>query len=269
MRLALPLIAALSLLPSRGIAGEPRAVLCVDAGHGGRQPGAIGPHQELEKQISLEVAARLTVALEKAFDAKVVMTRSTDEEVDLDDRVKVANEARADVFVSVHCNSMPTGQTRKRVQGVETYFLSAEPTGEQARRVAARENAEAKKAGKPKGDALSLILNDLAKTEAHQDASRLAYAVHQRVVKDLGATDRGVHQAYFVVLSGASMPAILLEMGFISNEAEAKLLSDSKYQQKIADSVVAGIASFFEQTGRKELVRKIATVAPEAAPAPR
>lgn len=259
------LLAALVLSPLPAHASQ--AVVCIDPGHGGRQPGAVGPRRELEKTIALEVAKRLAAEVVRTLDARVVSTRDADVEVDLDERVRLANEARADVFISIHCNSMPHGFARRRVAGLETYFLSAEATGAHARTVAARENAEARKKV-AKGDTLSVILEDLAKTEAHRDASKLAYAVHQRAVKDLGTTDRGVHQAPFVVLSGAQMPAILVEIGFISNAAEAKKLADPAFQDSVAKAIAAGLSGFFVQLGRKELLRTGVAEGAREPPAP-
>ena len=116
--------------------------------------------------------------------------------------------------------------------------------------MAARENAEARKT-QAGADPLTNILNDLAQTEAHHDASLLAYAVHQRLIKDLGAIDRGVHQAPFIVLMGAEMPAILVETGFLTSPAEAQKLIDKDYQGKIAESLVNGIVAFLGEVASR------------------
>jgi N-acetylmuramoyl-L-alanine amidase len=118
-----------------------------------------------------------------------------------------------------------------------------EATGKQAYLVAARENAEAPSYS-TSDDALSLILTDLVQTQAHHESSTLAYRVHQKLVNHLNAVDRGVQQAPFVVLMGARMPAILVEIGFLSNSQEAKKLSQSSYQQQIAEAITQGIADF-------------------------
>jgi N-acetylmuramoyl-L-alanine amidase len=252
--LAVPLRAAAqdAALPTDCGAAVPQRQLVVylDAGHGGKIDGAIGRQGEKEKDVALKIAKRFKEELEKELGAKVGLTREGDTDVDLTDRMLKANDAHADVFISVHCNAMPLGPSRALTHGIETYFLSAEATGEQAARVVAAENAEARKA-KASGDPLANILSDLARTEAHHDAATLAYAVHQRLVKDLGAPDRGVHQAPFIVLEGAQMPAILLEVGFLTHPAESKLLSDKDYQGKLAEALVAGIASFLDEVGRR------------------
>jgi N-acetylmuramoyl-L-alanine amidase len=244
--LLFPTAASAQDVPARG---KPPVVF-IDAGHGGKMGGAVGVKGEPEKNVTLQIARRLRDALQKRLSATVLLTRDADVDVDLYERMAKANAAKAQVFVSVHCNAMPLGPVRGGARGVETYFLSAEATGEQAARVAARENAEAHKQ-QASGDTLAGILADLAQTEAHHDASALAYAVHQRLVKDLGAADRGVHQAPFIVLMGAQMPAILVEVGFITSPLEGVWLSDKAYQEKIADALVDGIAAYLGEVANR------------------
>ncbi|MFN7131712.1 MAG: N-acetylmuramoyl-L-alanine amidase [Myxococcales bacterium] len=244
----LPFLVLLAAAPALADGGAP--VICVDPGHGGKQEGAVGPGNRREKDVALQVGKLVAQELKSRLGARVVMTRERDEEVDLEERVRIANEAGADVFVSIHCNSMPTSRARRLAHGMETYFLSAEASGDAAKAVVARENAEQKKKEGPT-DALSFILNDLARTQAHRDASRLAYAVHQKMTGQLDATDRGVHQAPFVVLMGAEMPAILVELGYISHEQESKLLTDKAYQQRLARALTDGIEEFLTLVGRR------------------
>ncbi|MBI5547907.1 MAG: N-acetylmuramoyl-L-alanine amidase [Deltaproteobacteria bacterium] len=229
-----------------------RPIVWVDPGHGGKMEGAVGHKGVLEKAVALQISKRLEEELARSLGARVLLSREGDQDVELSERMRRANEAGAQVFVSVHCNAMPLGPTRAHAKGVETYFLSAEATGEQARRVAAAENAEARKV-KASKDPLANILDDLATTEAHRDASALAYAVHQQLIKDLGATDRGVHQAPFIVLMGAQMPAVLVEVGFLTNPAEAALLTDKEHQGKVARSLAAGIASWLDEVARRRM----------------
>ncbi len=247
-RLLVPLLAILLAAPA--LASSDHPVICIDPGHGGSQNGAVGPEEQKEKDVALEVAKRLAEDLRAKLGAKVILTRETDVEVDLEERVRIANEAKADVFVSIHCNSMPTQRARRLANGMETYFLSAEASGEAAKDLAARENAEQRKK-EQSGDALSFILDDLARTQAHRDASRLAYTVHQKMTGAVKAHDRGVHQAPFVVLMGAEMPAILVEIGYISHPRESKKLLEKGYQRKIAESLAVGIGDFLELIGKR------------------
>ncbi len=214
----------------------------IDPGHGGNAQGAIGINGQQEKDIALQVSLRLNQQIKKELHLSAFLTRKTDVSLGLKDRMRIASQAGADLFVSIHCNSAPHGPMQARAKGIETYFLSMEATGKHAYLVAARENAETPSSSTD--DALSLILTDLAQTQAHHESSSLAYRVHQKLVSRLNAVDRGVQQAPFVVLMGARMPAILVEIGFLSNLQEAKKLSQSSYQQQIAEAITQGIADF-------------------------
>ncbi len=246
----------LLVIGAAAVQEPPTAVVCVDPGHGGSKLGAVGPRKQREKDVALQIALRLKEELERTKKARVLLSRGADVDVDLYERPRIANKAQADVFLSVHLNSMPEGAGRGRVHGVETYFLSAEATGEQAARVAALENAEAPQADAGGGD-LAAILSDLAQAEAHRDASALAYAVHQKLVKELGAADRGVHQAPFVVLAGAQMPAVLIEVGYLSSPAESERLGDRAYQAKVARGIAAGVGAFFEQIAARSKASEV------------
>jgi N-acetylmuramoyl-L-alanine amidase len=232
-------------------AKEPAFVAVVDPGHGGDQEGASSPSGEKEKDVALDVALRIARRL-RAMGAKVVLTRTGDVTVPLANRAALATALRADVFVSVHLNSMATAELRKRTSGVETYFLSADATDSRASAVAARENAD-RLAGEPEpdpNDPVAGILSSLENAAMLQQSSRLAYALHERLVAALEAEDHGVKQAPFYVLAGARMPAVLLEVGFISNEAEAAKLRRREYRDRIAEAVAAGIRAFRGETRR-------------------
>lgn len=227
-------------------AGAPMVIL--DPGHGGTQEGASGPGGLIEKSLALTIAKKVKVQLEKDLKAQVVLTRDRDAVVHLSERVTLANKKKPDLFISIHANSMPTATQRRLNQGIETYFLSASASGEEAKKVAARENAES--GGQPKGqagDTLSFILADLQRTETHVDSSRLAYLVHESLIGETQAQDRGVQQAPFFVLMGLEAPAILVEVGFVSHPEEAKLLNDVEYQGKLARAISVGVQKFLEQ----------------------
>jgi N-acetylmuramoyl-L-alanine amidase len=236
------LAAALALsLAARG----PAFTVVLDPGHGGEQEGAISPAGTKEKDLALDIARRIAARL-KRDGAKVILTRSGDIGVPLANRAAIATAIRADLFVSVHLNSMPTAEQRRSSRGVETYFLSADASDTHASAVAARENAD-RLAGEPEpdpADPVAAILDDLADAASLRGSSRLAYAVHERLVERLGVEDRGVKQAPFYVLAGARMPAVLLEVGFISHEDEARRLATREYQDRIAEAVTEGIAAF-------------------------
>lgn len=246
----LPLVPALALalaLSSR----EPAFTVVLDPGHGGDAQGAIGPDGVREKDLSLAIARRIAARL-KRLGAKVVLTRTGDISVPLANRAAIATAIRADLFVSVHLNSMPTAEQRRHSRGVETYFLSADATDSHARAVAARENAD-RLAGEPEpdpDDPVAGILGDLQDADALQGSSRLAYAVHEKLVSRLRAEDRGVKQAPFYVLAGARMPAVLLEVGFVSHADESRKLRSAAYQERIAEAVAEGVRAFRAEAAR-------------------
>ncbi len=239
--------AALALV----LSAPPAFTVVLDPGHGGEKEGAVSPWGDKEKDVVLSIARRIAQRIRKA-GGKVVFTRTGDIFVPLPNRAAIATAIRADLFVSVHLNSMPTPEQRKHTQGIETYFLSADASDTHASAVAARENAD-RLAGEPEADPddpVAGILSDLQDAEALQASSRLAYDIHDKLVEKLGAEDRGVKQAPFYVLAGARMPAVLLEVGFISHEEEGRKLRTREYQEKVADAVMDGIRAFRTETRR-------------------
>lgn len=237
----------LSLMPLEGRA-LPRVVL--DPGHGGSQEGARGVRQK-EKELTLEVTRRVQKALEGK--AHVVLTREQDTDLSLAQRVARTNAEKADLFVSIHANSMPTRKSRARTHGVETYFLSLHASGAQARRTAAKENGDEEvPVALSQGDALSMILQDLARQGAHQDSALLAETLHTRLVKETGANDRGVQQAPFYVLAGVEAPAVLVEIGYLTHPAEGVRLASAAYQDKVAKALARGILAFLGAVAERE-----------------
>jgi N-acetylmuramoyl-L-alanine amidase len=241
-----PLTAALLALAAA--APAPGFLAVIDPGHGGDQDGAVSPAGVREKDLSLEIARRVSAELRK-LGAKVILTRTGDISVPLANRAAIANATRADLFLSIHLNSMPTPEARARCTGVETYFLSADASDAHASAVAARENAD-RIAGEPAiavNDPVAAILDDLQDAASLSSSSRLAHALHERLVAGLGAEDRGVKQAPFYVLAGARMPAVLVEVGFVSHEVESEKLRTREYQERIAAAVAEGVKAFRSQ----------------------
>jgi N-acetylmuramoyl-L-alanine amidase len=243
----------LCLLLFVGVPALAGPVVVVDPGHGGNQDGAASPTGLKEKTVALDLSVRLKAALEKTLNARVRMTREKDRLLHLNDRVRWANDQKPDLFVSIHANSMPTKKLRLKTEGIETYFLSAAASGEEARKVAARENAELPAVAKgPGGDTLSFILADLQRSETHADSSRLAYLVHEKLIGASGAIDRGVQQAPFYVLMGLDAPAVLIEIGFISHPDEGQRLAEAEYQAKLAQAIADGVKAFLIQINERD-----------------
>ncbi len=219
----------------------------IDPGHGGKDPGAIGYRGLKEKDVVLDVGKRLARILkEKGYN--VIMTRTTDEFIPLSERTKIADKARADLFVSIHCNAAPLTQKN----GTETYFLSAAKT-DWARAVEAKENSSIRFEKTPENPkpSVNYILWDLAQNEFLKESSELAIEIQESLCKEIKRKNRGVSQANFYVLRLNYMPAVLVETAFVSNPREGKLLSSSKFRQKIAIGIANGIDAFAKKYAQK------------------
>ncbi len=242
-RLVLDFYRAASASPAGRAERAALQTIVIDAGHGGHDPGAGGSGGLQEKEITLDIARRLASLIQEELGVKAVLTRTRDQFVPLRERTAFANRQRADLFVSVHVNAAP-GVT---ATGTETYFLSTEATDNAARAAAAFENKViALEPGPRSGsrDVLRSILWDLAQSEFQQESSRLAEALQDSLERALRQPSRGVKQAPFYVLGGAAMPAVLVEIGFLSNPHEEQRLRDEGYRDRIARALVAGLAAY-------------------------
>src|SRR5262249_12772173 len=245
-RLVLDFLRPVDTTPSRDRrdAMTPLRVLVLDAGHGGHDSGAVGPAGLQEKDLVLDVTRRVARLVEQSLNVKVLLSRDGDYFVPLRDRTSFANKERADLFVSIHANA----HREIASAGVETYFLSSEATDSGARQVAALENSvvqlEKTPARSSRFDAVKAILWDLAQSEFQLESSRLAEVVQDSMTQSLRIPNRGVKQAGFYVLGGAAMPAVLIEIGFVTNPKEEKRLKDSKYRDEIARAIYAGLAEY-------------------------
>jgi N-acetylmuramoyl-L-alanine amidase len=226
--------------PKRPPSGrEPRWHVVIDAGHGGKDPGAIGPSGLMEKDVVLDIARRLRGLMQQDPQWRVTLTRDADVFIPLEERTAVANAKGADLFVSVHANAAE----RPDAHGIETYFLDL-ASDEQSMRVAARENATTLS----KVSDLQLILRDLQMTSKRNESSLLAGSVQQALVQAPGGgkngRDLGVKHAPFLVLMGAEMPAILIETGFVSHPGEERKLAEPKFRAQAARAIFEGIKEY-------------------------
>ena len=223
----------------------PLRVIVLDAGHGGHDSGAVGPTGLAEKDLVLDVTRRVARLAERELGVKVLLTREGDTFVPLRERTSFANRERADLFISIHANA----HRHNASEGVETYFLSSEATDSEARQVAALENSVVQlekpaEGGRGRADMVRAILWDLAQSEFQHESSRLAEIVQDSMTRALRIPNRGVKQAGFYVLGGAAMPAILIEIGFVSNPREERRLRDGRYREEIARAILAGLAEY-------------------------
>ncbi len=226
---------------------EPRRrVIVVDAGHGGKDPGATGTRGTKEKDITLATALELARVLRERGDFKVVLTRDDDTFVPLSDRSKTANDLEADLFVSLHCNAA----NNHRETGFEVYSVSERASDPEAEALAASENAALELEGKkPEEEDAKLILLAMTKTEMVNESAPFAALVERAIGKHVGVPDRGQKQAGFYVLRGTHAPAILVEMAFVSHPKDEAQLGSRRFRRKMAEGVAAGIADYARKKG--------------------
>ena len=227
----------------------------IDPGHGGRDTGGIGPGGLREKDLVLDIAKRLGRLIEEKMGSEVAYTRTDDSSLSLRQRTKKANGSKADLFVSIHANSSRI----RGISGVETYYLSL-TSNSWALAVASRENAAAQRSIHELRDLLAKI----ALTEKIEESREFATHVQSSLYKGLasetkGLRDRGVRKAPFMVLLGAEMPAILAEVGFLSNPRDEKLLRTGAYRQKIAEHLYKGVSRYSESLSHVNLAQKQAS----------
>lgn len=234
-----------------------RRLVVVDAGHGGPDGGMHGPlgfgPPVAEKTITLNVARRVGAALgQRGIDVKYTRTRDT--LIALSDRGRIANEAHADLFVSIHVNAANPGwKDPGGARGFETYFL-AEAKTEDARRVERMENEVVKfeaKSSARAGDPLSFILNDMAQNEHLRESNELAELIQRRLGQVHPGPSRGVKQAGFRVLVTAFMPAVLVEIGFGTNPAEAAYMTDSARVEEMSAAIAEAVLEYLKRYERR------------------
>jgi N-acetylmuramoyl-L-alanine amidase len=245
--------------------GGPVLTIVVDPGHGGTETGAIGPGGLQEKEATLEIARRVAAALPKVLFCRTVLTRDTDVLIALDDRTSIANHEKADLFLSIHANSSRAASAK----GSETYYLSLEASDKIAQEVAKEEN-QAGAAPAPGADAsanpgLDFILWDLAQSAHLKESSELAESIQVELNTVSDTANRGIKQAPFRVLVGATMPAVLVEVAFISNAEEEKKLKSPEFQQTVADAIARAVARFFSRRA-PGAARPTPAVSPAPAP---
>jgi N-acetylmuramoyl-L-alanine amidase len=214
--------------------------IVVDPGHGGHDPGAVGAHGTQEKNVVLAIGLKLAEKLRDELGIDVVMTRSTDVFIPLEERTAIANKVNADLFVSIHANA----SLNRGASGIETYYLNLAKT-EKAAQLAARENGTSLE----KVSLLQAILFDLMANYKLNDSAHLAEEVQKALYRKLhgqypSTRNLGVKQGPFYVLVGATMPSILVETAFISNEAEEERLKDSSYQEQAAEGILEGVKGY-------------------------
>ncbi len=234
-------------LPKQAASFKPGKIrrIVVDPGHGGHDPGAVGAGGTQEKDVVLSIGRKLADKIRDELGIDVVMTRSTDVFIPLEERTAIANKVNADLFVSVHANA----SLNRNASGIETYYLNLAKT-EKAAQLAARENGTSLE----KVSLLQAILFDLMANYKLNDSAHLAEEVQKSLYKKIngsytGTRNLGVKQGPFYVLVGATMPSILVETAFISNETEEARLKDPAFLDRSAEGIVDGIRAYIGAIG--------------------
>ena len=228
-----------------GAVGRPLVVL--DPGHGGNESGTRSNTGTLEKNVVLNIARQTAGALRKR-GFRVLLTRTSDVNVSHGARIAMANRRGAAVFVSIHANWAPVSNRR----GIESYILSAEASDERTAALIAQEEGRSSISLPSSDSDLSAILGDLAQTQAHAGSARLARKIQDALGRVSGLKpSRGLRQAPFAVLKGARMPAVLVELGYLSNRRQASFLATGEGQDQTAARLAEGIASFLRRRGHR------------------
>lgn len=224
--------------------GDEKTVVVIDAGHGGKDPGGRAVSGKKEKQINLEIAKKLYDILKKDDKFEVILTRSSDYFIPLYERSKIANDAKCDLFISIHANA----HKDKNVNGYEIYFLSEKASDPWANEVADYENASINyEEGTFDYGGAAMVLHSMARNEYINEGSKLAAYVSRYMSKDTPFNNNGIKQAAFYVLRGTYAPGILVEVGFMSNKKDKKNLDNPSVQEKVARSIYKGILDYEDQ----------------------
>ena len=230
----------------RGAGAAKRRTVVIDPGHGGIELGAKGKLGTLEKDITLAIALKLKALIEKNMAFQVVLTRDRDMDVAVENRSAIANNQKADLFISVHTN----GSRQKSAAGSETFFLSTGATpDEETRRLAYLENNSSRIEGhvdKTSEQDIKMILWDMAQTAYIRQSSQLAEMIQGELNSLLGTRNRGIKQAPFKVLTGVACPAVLIEAAFISNPEEEQKLVTDEFQASVAEAIYRGLAKYLQ-----------------------
>jgi N-acetylmuramoyl-L-alanine amidase len=257
------LLSGCASAPKRGVSpapGEKAAFaltklkkIAIDAGHGGNDPGAIGRSGLREKDVNLDIAKRLNSLL-RAAGVEVLMIRSSDRYIPLSDRIEIANDSAAEFFISIHSNANHS----RSLNGFEVYYVSSDISDTKRAMYSARSRELVLKDACLGSDSLSLkaTLWDMIYTFSRAESRELARSICQSVDDSLDLYILGIKGARYAVLAGARMPAVLVEVGFLSNYNEERLLKSSSYRQKIAEGIFEGIKDYAQNAQLLEVTKR-------------
>ncbi len=219
------------------------SIICIDSGHGGENYGAVGKYLK-EKDITLKISKELEKLIIKKLKIKVIMIRREDKDVSLNKRAELANNNHADLFISIHVNS----SSKREAKGPETFFVSLKATDNESFELAKKENMSFKEIDeKVETDGLKMILWKMAQADYIRDSSRLADYIQRELNILMHTRNRGVKQAPFRVLMRVAMPAVLVEVGFLSNRKEEKMMQKKEFHKKAALSIFKGLRNYIKK----------------------
>jgi N-acetylmuramoyl-L-alanine amidase len=225
--------------------------IVIDPGHGGHDTGTIGPTGYMEKSLVLDVAQRLGALIAARIGSEVIYTRSDDTFIPLEERTRIANEKKADLFLSIHANSSQS----PRISGAETFYLNF-TTSADALEVAGRENATSQTSIHDLQNLVQKIALNEKVQESREFAQIIQKSLYTRIPRNRAVADRGVKKAPFVVLIGAQMPSVLAEIAFLSNPRDESLLKRGDYRQKMAEALFRGLSQYASALSHFQVARQ-------------
>lgn len=235
-------------------ATKSKPVIMIDPGHGGIDPGAVGPGKITEKTIVLAVAREVKTVLDASGRYDVRLTRATDTFIPLDKRVALSKQAQADIFISLHADTIDNAHLARSIRGASVYILSDKASNEEARIMAEKENAADLVAGLPahspdSGDDIKPILFDLMARETATFSKLLSRSVAGALSKAHPLTHEPERAAAFRVLRQPGAPSVLIELGFLSNPAEEQMMTSASWQRQIAIAIASAVETYFARKG--------------------
>ena len=238
------------IIPKEKEISKTAKVIVLDAGHGGQDPGAVGPHGTKEKDINLAIVLQLEKVFKKDRNYKVILTRNDDTFIPLVERANIANKNKADLFISVHCNA----NLNRNASGFEVYFLSEHASDQEAISTETLENSVVALEDKSdeKKTVLQNMLWSMVVNEYINESSELSSFVAAEASGRLKVPNRGLKQANFYVLRGTQMPSILVETAYISNYTEESKLNTGSFQKSAADSIYEGVKKYYARKANKK-----------------
>ncbi|MFH1532453.1 MAG: N-acetylmuramoyl-L-alanine amidase [Pseudomonadota bacterium] len=227
----------------------------IDPGHGGENLGALGTTGVYEKEINLVIAMSLKRLLEIRTDMRVVMTREDDRDVPFEERITIANKVQADLFISIHCNA----SFNTRANGIETFVLSDAALQEESEKLASRRVARIGRLAAAETDSAAAVVKDLFQHSGHDRAKAFAEHLTERMSRRTGSRIRGVKDMPALVLRGAEMPALVVELGFLTHTVEGRRLASERYQKVYASSLYWSILDEDERLARVQGPNRVAS----------